>query len=49
MKEFRFNGKMYSAERLIQKNGFFIAINVSCEGKFYSRMLIRDMTRHDYR
>lgn len=42
MVTYEHGGKTYVAERIEQKDGFFIAFNVTCEGKRYERILVRN-------
>ncbi len=42
MVTYEHNGKTYNAERIEQKNGYFIAFNVTCEGRCYDRILVRN-------
>lgn len=37
------NGKVYSAVRIEQKDGYFVAFDVTCEGESYVRMLVRNV------
>lgn len=42
MVTYEYDGKIYTAEKIEQREGYFIAFNVTCEGVRFSRMLVRE-------